>query len=326
VKGSFEWKNPFGYLSGSTFPYLPLYFILLIAFLVLSTVWGYNLYKFRSNLMGLQHMTTATIVVSMLEAMLWAIDYSQYNQSGTISDAINIIGALFTAGKLTLIRTLILLVALGYSITTPILERRIKTYVFILTALYGVCAAINEYLWVMSSMGVDVTMLVQTIALGVVSGLNVVYLLWITKELIAHFKNLEQLNQTAKLTMYKKFATFLGGFIIISILFFLVQFGLFAADLADELWRIWWIWDGYWEIGYFLVSLLIAILWWPNENNERYAYSVQLGADGNPTDDLTEFGLASDSSEEDGQKKLAKPIGIPDDDVDKSDEDESDDL
>jgi len=201
---------------------------------------------------------------------------------------------------------------------------------WLLTAIYGCCAAVNEYLWVLSSMGVDVSILVQTIALGVVSGLNVVYLLWIVKDLMAHFKNLQQLNQTEKLSMYRKFTLFLGGFIGISILFFILQFALVAADLSDDLWRIWWIWDGYWEIGYFLVVLLVAYLWWPNENNERYAYSVQLGADGNPADDLHEFGLASDSSEDDDKKHSTKQNGnanLPEDDLSNSDDkDESDDI
>jgi len=248
--------------------------------------------------MGLQHMTTASIAIAFVESMLWAIDYVQYNKSGHISDTINVIGTLFMTGKVTVIRTLILLVALGYSITTPILDRQSKIFVLVLTIIYGICSGISAYLWVLASMGVDVSMLLQVLALGVVSGLNVVYLVWIIKSLVYHFKNLAQLKQTEKLSMYRKFSTFLGGFIGMSVLFFLLEFSLVAADLRDDLWRIWWLWDGYWEIGYFLVVLLIAYLWWPNENNERYAYSVQIGADGTPTGDLNDIGLESNSSEE----------------------------
>jgi len=113
---------------------------LTIAFFIFLVVWAVYLYRFRNNLMGLQHMVTASVIVAMLESLLWAVDYIQYNQQGRLSDAINIIGALFTAGKLTLIRTLILLVALGYSITLPILERRTKIYVAVDSNLRLLCS------------------------------------------------------------------------------------------------------------------------------------------------------------------------------------------
>jgi len=303
---------------------------LLLAFIVLVCVWGFYARRFRNNLMGLQHMITASITVALVESMLWSMDYVLYNSGGRISDAINVIGTLFMTAKLTIIRTLILLVALGYSITTPILERQTKIFVLALTVAYGICIGVYEYLWVLSSMGVEISTLVQVLVLGVVSGLNVVYLVWITRSLVFHFRSLEQLKQTAKLAMYRKFSIFFGGFISISIIFFLLEFSLVAADLSDDLWRIWWVWDGYWEIGYFLVVLLVAYLWWPNENNERYAYSVQIGADGAATDELSNIGL--DSSEEEQDKHngesatTIKRNGYPDDDLDSdSGEDKDDD-
>lgn len=251
-----------------------------------------------------------------------------------LADAINVIGALLTAGKMTIIRTLILLVALGYSITTPILEQKTKLLVIVLTAAYGVGSAISEYLWVWKTMGVDIPVLVEAIFLGFTSVLNVIYLTWIGVSLYSHFKNLKQLNQTAKLSMYFKFSAFLGVFVLVSVLFFLLQFAFILTDAVDSLWQIWWLWDGYWEIGYFLVVVLIAYLWWPNENNERYAYSVQIGADGVPLDNMNDIGIATDSSDEGsgGELKVRKNSAknVPEDDVDlandstdKSDEDHS---
>jgi len=271
--------------------------------------------------MGLQHTTTVAIIAGLLESLLWTADYIQYNQGGKISDAINVVGALLTANKLTIIRTLILLVALGYSITTPILEQRTKFMVIALTGVYGISTAIHEYTWVWKTMGVDVPLLAEAVIMALTSILNLVYIVWISTSLWNHFKNLKQLKQSAKLSMYYKFSISLGVFVLVSILFFILQFAFVLTDVVDSLWQIWWLWDGYWEIGYFLVVLLIAYLWWPNENNERYAYSVQLGADGVPLDILTDVGLGSDSSGEDGlpesERKLkGKKNGVPEDDVD----------
>ena len=165
------------------------------------------------------------MVVALLESLLWTIDYVQYNQGGRIcmsmntwlleiyhhlADAINVIGALLTAGKMTIIRTLILLVALGYSITTyvrdglhailwklnwrrPILEQKTKLLVIVLTAAYGIGSAISEYLWVWKTMGVDIPVLVEAIFLGFTSVLNVIYLTWVRffavhLQLLTHFR------------------------------------------------------------------------------------------------------------------------------------------
>eukprot|EP01125_Pyxidicula_operculata_P021583 TRINITY_DN838_c0_g1_i1.p2 TRINITY_DN838_c0_g1~~TRINITY_DN838_c0_g1_i1.p2 ORF type:complete len:155 (-),score=56.86 TRINITY_DN838_c0_g1_i1:111-575(-) len=101
--------------------------------------------------------------------------------------------------------------------------------------------------------------------------------------------------------MYKKLAAFLLIFLSISLLFYLLESSFVVMERRDQLWGIWWIWDGYWEIGYFFVVLLIAVLWRPNEHNQRYAYSVQISQSEDNNIEIPnqrEFGLDSDDEGE----------------------------
>jgi len=41
-------------------------------------------------------------------------------------------------------------------------------------------------------------------------------------------------------------------------------------------WRGWWIFDGYWDILYLVITAIVAFLWKPNQDNQRYAFSAQL--------------------------------------------------
>eukprot|EP01123_Difflugia_compressa_P011451 TRINITY_DN456_c0_g1_i1.p1 TRINITY_DN456_c0_g1~~TRINITY_DN456_c0_g1_i1.p1 ORF type:complete len:509 (+),score=54.41 TRINITY_DN456_c0_g1_i1:150-1529(+) len=288
IDGVVEWHNPFGYLSGTLFPFLPMYVTISIAIFILLLVWVVYLIKYRQNLMGLQHVITAVIAVAFVENVLWSYDYINCNITGLISDAVNLIGALLTASKLTLIRTNILLVALGYSITVPSLDKRTKVYVISLTIIYGVSCAAQQYIWEIRTLGFVFPRLLEFVVWLVVLVSNICFISWVAFSLFSQWKTLSNAKQTEKLSMYKTLCGFLFIFLFTSIILFFIQTGLTALNRRDEFWRIWWIWDGYWEIGYFLVILIISVLWWPNEKNERYAYSMQLPGD-EELDNVDEF-------------------------------------
>jgi len=157
-------------------------------------------------------VVTLATLVAFSENVLWSFDYISYNSDGHISDIVNIIGALLTAGKLTVIRTCILLVALGYSITQPSLSRRTTALVLILTVVYGIDAALQEYIWVIRSMGLEFPSLLELIVGAVLVATNLIYVLWVGYSLWNQYKTLGQLKQTQKLDMYKKFIGFLVVF------------------------------------------------------------------------------------------------------------------
>lgn len=75
----------------------------------------------------------------------------------------------------------------------------------------------------------------------------------------------------------------------------------------DEYFKIWWLWDVYWEFVYVVCLGFIIYLWQPNPNNKRYALSQQVpgedpgNGDDEPkasSDDSSAIELESDDKEE----------------------------
>jgi len=271
----------------------------LLHFFTLSLVWIIFVIRYRSDLMGLQHVITVSMIVALIENTLWCFDYVNYNVVGQVSDATNIVGVLLTTAKLTIIRTCILLVSLGYSITVPNLEYNTTLGVIALTMVYFIATAITEYVWVIRTMGLEFPVALQIFAFIVLLLCNIVYVAWVAISLYKQYRSLSSGKQTKKLDMYFKFILSLCLFFVFSVILFFIQSGLVIADKQDDLWQLWWIWDAYWEFGYFFVVLLMAVLWWPNENNNRYAYSVQIDSE-----EMGTFALPSSEDEDDGGNTL----------------------
>jgi hypothetical protein len=254
--------------------------------------------------MGLHHIVTVAIIVALLENVLWSFDYINKNIYGQNYDFVNVVGVLLTTCKLTVIRTCILLVSLGYSITVPTLEYRTRICVIVLTLVYGISTAVAEYGWLIRTMGLQFPGVLHVFAYAVLILANITYAIWAGYSLFKQYRSLSEAKQTVKLDMYFKFILALVLFFVISMVLFFIQSGLLIADKLDDLWQLWWIWDAYWEFGYFFVVLLIAVLWWPNENNKRYAYSVQIDAD---AEEMGTFGLPSSDEDDDPKTNVRVP-------------------
>jgi len=46
-----------------------------------------------------------------------------------------------------------------------------------------------------------------------------------------------------------------------------------ALNQSDLHFRVWWLWEGYWEFIYAACIFFIAWVWRPTENNLRFAYT-----------------------------------------------------
>lgn len=56
---------------------------------------------------------------------------------------------------------------------------------------------------------------------------------------------------------------------------------LVFSDLEDGNFRVWWLWETFWEFFYYVVAFAIAVIWRPNEKNLRYAFANEV-----PTDEM----------------------------------------
>jgi len=279
VTGQVIFTNPHGHLSGIVFPFLPLYFILSLAYIGLGAWIGYLAFKYRETLMGLQMLLLVVLAVGMNECLVWLISFIVSNSNGLYSTFVIVVGTICTIAKLSVVRLLVLLVVIGYSITMPTLERRHKLFLGAVMGMYIIAASINEYVNINQSFDMDVPLIWEIVGDSLLVFLDSFIFVYIAATLWQQMRVLRAANQTAKLAMYRVLALFLLGFCVVAFIAIVIQFAMDSQNARDRYWNVVWLFEGVWEVGYFLAVLVIAIVWRPNENNERYAYAMQLNTD-----------------------------------------------
>jgi len=223
--------------------------------------------------MGLQHVITATILVAVFETLLWACYFTYYNYQGLSLNGANWVGAFLGALKMTSLKSMLLLVSLGYSITRPKLPQGAIIIISILTVVYFITDAANEYIFVGRYIGLEIPAIADYLATAVLSAVNIVYVVWIAYSLNVNMVYLRHQRQVEKLHLYEIFATAMLIFISLGALCFILQVAFSLAKFHDNMWSFWWIWNAYWELSYLALTLVVAYLWRPNDNNLRYAFS-----------------------------------------------------
>jgi hypothetical protein len=247
-----------------------------LCYFVFGAAWaGYSLY-YRKDLMGLQIAVLVVAAVSFIEMLCWALDYLVYNGDGQIMLSANIIGTFLSSSKAMLSRLLLLLVALGYSITTETLEKATKIKLAALMVFYFLAEAAYRYMAVVEAEG-------KTVPVGAQAVIILAYVVatasvwsWTFLALFRTFGSLKAAKQWVKAVLYRRLMIVLGISILVVIIMFLFELGVTVFDTKSTLWRVSVLWDVFWEIIFFVILVTIGILWRPHENNRRYAYSIQV--------------------------------------------------
>jgi len=271
VTGELLWKNPYGYLPGQILGYLPLYWIVAILYLLLCLVWGIRCIRFLHDMVLLQKFISIIIVISVIDSLIWAGNYTTINKEGYTTDTTKIFAALFSSFKLTLLRTLILLIALGLTITRLNIQRRTRTFIIILTCIYYVVEATNLYIEVALAAGREVIEDWRMFFFVLLIIGNLIYFLWIAYGIYGTVALLKP-RDVQKIQMYKKLTILLSTCFATSVFIVIAELITEAADDSDKQFRASWLWQGYWELVYCACILFIAWVWRPNEDNKRFAY------------------------------------------------------
>lgn len=121
VTGRTVWKNPDGYLPGRMSPLMKFYVFMSIAYAVLSAVWFFQYYRYWKDVLPLQHCIAVVIALGLLEMIFWYFDYAFFNNTGTRPAGITTLVVTIGAVRKTLLRLLILSVAMGFGVVRPTL-------------------------------------------------------------------------------------------------------------------------------------------------------------------------------------------------------------
>ena len=123
--------------------------------------------------------------------------------------------------------------------------------------------------------------------------------MWILQALLATSADLEKKGQAVKLSLFRRFRNVLAMSVLFSLVWSTYSMAASLEGYYEEHWKSRWSLTAVWEVFYVVILMVIALLWMPSKNSQRYAYSIQL-ATSDP----------DDGREEDGSYKFLDPNEI----------------
>lgn len=222
LRGSGVWKNPFGYLPGRLFGFLPFYFSMLVIYVALLVGWAALNLIHRKDIAGIQHCITVTLLLTLVEVVAWFSDYSSFNDTGVRNMGGVIAAVLLTVLRLTVSRMLVVAVSIGFPVVRPSLGFSTKLKIASLGLVYFLCESALEVVTRYSQMNTTAEKWRIFLSLPV-AVLNAIFYWWIFTALHDLINYLEQQNQVIKLSMYKSFTHMLAGSLVAAVVFAIYQ-------------------------------------------------------------------------------------------------------
>jgi len=294
VTGGGVWKNPYGFLPGRLYGFLPFYFGMTVVYVALTCTWALLCFIHRKEIAGIQYFISSVLLLTLVEVFAWFMDYYSFNTTGVRNMSGVISAIIFTVLRLTVSRMLVVSVSIGFPVVRPSLSTSTKVKIGVLGLIYFACEAALEV----------VTRYAQTnetaerwrIFLSLpVAVLNAIFYWWIFTALHDLINFLEQQNQAIKLNMYRTFTHMLAASLVAAVLFALYQIYFMATNQLALHWSLLWLLDGGFAlILYSVIFICMAWLWRPSSDARRYAYSELTSAGAGMTsmgmEDEDEFG------------------------------------
>ena len=274
--GETSWLNPYGYLPGELYPFLPFFGAMSGAYALLAIVWAVMCARHWAQLLPLQLCIGGVLVLGVCETATWYHDYHNFNAGGTRGLAPVVIGVLVSTVKKTLSRLLVLVVCLGYGVARPTLGAT-AWRVAALGALYFACSAVLDVASNVAQLS-EVSVPLRLLFILPVALLDALFYWWVFAALTRTLAQLSTRRQGAKLLLYRRFSHVLVVSIVLSAVWVSCQMGVIVSDALDARWAWLWIFDGFWHLLYFLILLAICYLWSPSKNNLQYAYMDELSS------------------------------------------------
>ena len=118
VVGESIWMNPFGYLPGEIFFYLPLFIAMSCLLGTCTLVWTGLCYVFSHQLTLVQKWIGVIFFLGCLQSLFFVGFYYNVNLTGSISYLLLISAQIFSTLQGTLFRAVVILLANGYGVTS----------------------------------------------------------------------------------------------------------------------------------------------------------------------------------------------------------------
>lgn len=272
IRGTSVWVNPFGYLPGQLYGQLPVYWTLTILYFIFFISWLISCCCYRRSLHPIQYAMLLVLIVSFLENMIWGAAFVRYNLTGTNDNIWNGFGTFFLATKLTVSRTMLLLVCMGYSITNSEIPRQQQYSVLGLSLCYFIIVAANHFVTVLQEHGDQISYASKMLLVFLDAIVSATMFVWIFASLSSTREELLKKQEYVKRRMYNILAVCMGIAIGLSLIIFIGEFIIQLLSWEDKVWMGEFFFTLYWEFAFFFILVAVAIIWRPHRDNYRYAH------------------------------------------------------
>jgi len=268
IDGTVTFMNPYGYLNGEMYYFMPFYLSVSILSVLCVGAWGILAYIHRDQLTALQKGIAGVIALFTFQCFVLYFDDLGYNWTGANYVAAMICGVLIATAVRTVSRALVLTICLGYEATITSFSM-LQWKVIPLAVLYGIFSGmLNIAELIQRTTNVNTaTLFLLVFPVGF---FDITFGIWSIIAWVRTTRNLKLLEDTKKVKQYQIFGMILISVFGVSLSFVMSEALVVSATDFDDTWQTNWIWSAFWILFYFTVLASIAILWRPAG---RYKYN-----------------------------------------------------
>lgn len=274
-----------GFLSAADWPNLPFYAIMTVIYLVYFMIWMVVCFVRWRELLRIQYWICAVIALGFIEKVAFLAEYDYLDRHGVSMYGSVIFAEIVSCAKRALARILVIIISVGFGITKPRLGPLLKRVIaigftyFILAAIESCSRALRSR----NQLSSDVVM--ATVILCVMDS---AIFWWVFASLSSTIKTLRLRGNQVKLMVFRHLSYTLAFCVLVSIAFILWSLRYHKWDRCLSGWRHLWTDEAAWHVLFSVILAVIMVLWRPDMNNQRYAFTPLLDP-GDDDDDEDEI-------------------------------------
>ena len=317
LTGFVDFHNPFGFLPGQSYGFLPTYVTLFALSLIVLLIYSVMAFRVgRERMLRYQWVLLALAGLSVLAYLLLMSYFSNLNRSNTDSYGVFITGSLLLIVRNTVGALAMFLMCYGWGVC-----HRSVPPVPAFIALAGVVVRLGvnlcEFLMSQALFSVRtgiagfsssdnpaaawrvlrVTGIVLDLAIGVACAVA----------LLRCIRTLSAQNMRAKLLLFKRTSIGLGIGAVLAAGWAGIMLHESTAPLmtfGEVQWEVAWVPDAVWELLYFSIFTTVLMIWLPQVSSYYQFYGEEIPAGGDNTD-------TSDSKSRQARRKGAPKLSKP---------------
>jgi len=290
IKGSINFRNPYGYLPGMYFGFLPWNGIRALLFVIFDMIYFYLFCRYRDKLLKVHIAIGMVLVMASLEAFSWFAAYVLMDVNGTPSCCpfpVSVIVSLVLENlRKTMSRTLLLMICLGWGVVRPMIEKSECAMVALLTVAYMAAGYAYDVTQIIAASHLKEGGISTQSAAWAIPYLlcDILFLSWIYVSIIKTMQDLKLKNQNFKLQMYEKLGTVVTVFVT---LFTLLTLAFLVSQMMQLYfpWQLLWVETVSWDVMNFAVLVTVCLVWRPSERSQLLAAAQQLPTNEEDADD-----------------------------------------